>query len=208
MTPHEVGVVCERCLSDRGDTQGRRRVHEVGHVSPTVHRAVNTQQRIGGDQRRMRRAKELVVFQCLASGSFAVAVGDTNTVVKGQTTFAAPRFRHTLIDRMREIRLAGMSVRMCAKRFTKAMGSLTARDDHSPRLAVAPGRSALRYSQDGFDRFLRYRLWLERAAAVAPRKDSLETDYVGWNRSVTIADRQWRECRHWNVFFPGEGVSR
>src|ERR1700676_2479775 len=169
MAADQTGLTRQRRLRDAAKTERLRGQHEISDIGPAIDRTINAERFVGVDDGNVRRAEEFVILKRLLGIGGFVAARDAERVVELEATFpAALEVDAAIFARKRKVaifRRAGTDrgVNLLAKAFP---GFATC-DHHLPRLAVAPGRGALRRRQYPLNGGARYRLGLERAAGIA-----------------------------------------
>src|SRR6185312_16881926 len=156
---HHAAVVAEIEVAANQSRMARERgLREGADIGAAIDRAVDAERRGGVDDRNMRGAEEVVVFQRLLGVGRFVAAGNPERVVELEAALAATLQIDTeIFARIREVaivRRAGSSLRV--DRLPEPLLGLAACDHDLPGLAVAPGRRALRHLEHMRDNLARY----------------------------------------------------
>src|SRR4051812_6764110 len=89
MLAHYGGMKCQRRLRHGGNAERLRSKHEIVDVAAAIHRAVNAERFVGGDDRDVRRAEEVEILQRLLRIGGLVAACDPERVVELKSALAA-----------------------------------------------------------------------------------------------------------------------
>src|SRR5579859_1089613 len=136
------GMTRERGLRDGAEAQRLRRQHEIADIGAAIDRAIHAERLGGVNDRDMRGAEEVVVFQRLSGISGLVASDNTERVVELEAALApALEIDAEIFARIWEVavvRGAGSSFRV--DQLAETLLGLAACDHDLPGLAVAPRR--------------------------------------------------------------------
>src|ERR1700712_4874294 len=166
----------QRRLRDGAETERLRRQHEIADIGPAVDRAVDAERLVGVNDGDMGRADEIVILQRLPGVGGLVAARDAEGVVELEAALAAAfEIDAEIFTRRREVMaVVGARCGRGVDRFAKTLLGLAARDQYLPRLAVAPGRGALRHGKHMRDGFARHRIRPKRPDGIAFLQQFLE----------------------------------
>src|SRR5260370_1252636 len=130
----------QRRLRDGAEAERLCGQHEIADIGAAIDRAVDAERLVGMNDGDMGRAKEIVILQRLPGVGGLVAARDAERIVKLETALAAAfEIDPEIFARRRKVMTAfatgsGFGI----DQFAEALLGLTARDQHLPRLAVAP----------------------------------------------------------------------
>src|SRR5579872_6781935 len=176
VTADQARPVRQGGLRNDAEPERLRGKHEIADIGAAIDRAVHTKRLIGMDDRHMWRAEKIEIFQRLFCIRRLVAARNSQRVVQLKAALAPPREIDTaVLARKREIAVIGRArncrgINLLAEFFLR----LAACDHDLPRLAVAPGRGALRGFEDSLDQRTRYGIRLEGAAGKALAEQFLQ----------------------------------
>src|SRR5579859_1748295 len=172
----EIRIGSERRLGNRRHTNILRRQHEIRDIQSAIHRAIDAEFFLRGNQRNMGRAEKTEILQRLPRGRGLVLAADAQCLIELYAADLAPLSIDALVaQRKREVGFRGCAVgRMRIQRPAKPLDRLAGNHQHLPGLAVAPRRGLLRDLQYALDDRARYRRCLILPAAVALPDNPLE----------------------------------
>src|SRR5262249_36594983 len=89
VAPDQSRVTRQSGLRERAEAKRLGRQHEVADIRAAIDRAIDTKRLVGVNDRHVRRAKEIVVFQRLPGIGSLVAARNAEGIVELKTTLAA-----------------------------------------------------------------------------------------------------------------------
>src|ERR1700694_4694486 len=130
----------KRRLRNRAETQCLRGQQKIADIGTAVDRAVDAERFVGMNDGNVRRPEEIVILKRLLGIGGLVAARDAERVVELEAAFAAAfKINPEIFAGRREI-MAVLGTRSGIRidQFAEAFLGLATRDQHLPRLAVAP----------------------------------------------------------------------